>query len=181
MIDEWKRIHDVNASNSLWCYDHQTVHILYHEMFMIGLRNWWYVVFNTYTYYFYCSLLLFISKFAFVCSLRWISHIKDLLYKCCLYLEELKPESPLDMQSILIHLHTLVAFTATNTWALTRSKNFEKLRGGMTQLCANVMGSLFHKGYYLTLKVIRKFWYPAGLVVWGPYETRAPGLDPGSQ
>ncbi|XP_022819647.1 ubiquitin-protein ligase E3B [Spodoptera litura] len=85
-------------------------------------------------------------------SLRWIAHIKDLLYKCCQYLEELKPESPIDMQSILIHLHTLVAFTANNTWALTRLKNFEKLRGGMTQLCANVMGSLFHKGYYLTLK-----------------------------
>ncbi|XP_028179306.1 ubiquitin-protein ligase E3B-like [Ostrinia furnacalis] len=85
-------------------------------------------------------------------SLRWIAHIKDLLYKCCIYLEELKPESPLDMQSILIFLHTLVAFTATNTWAITRLRNFEKLRGGMTQLCANVMGSLFHKGYYLTLK-----------------------------
>lgn len=85
--------------------------------------------------------------------MRWISHIKEVLYKCCLYLETLKPESPIDMQSILIHLHTLLEFTATNTWALTRSKNFEKLRGGMTQLCANVMGSLFHKGYYLTLKV----------------------------
>ncbi|CAH0406320.1 unnamed protein product [Chilo suppressalis] len=85
-------------------------------------------------------------------SLRWISHIKDLLYKCCLYLEVLKLESPIDMQSILVHLHTLVALTATNTWALTRLKNFEKLRGGMMQLCANIMGSLFHKGYYLTLK-----------------------------
>lgn len=85
-------------------------------------------------------------------SLRWIAHIKDLLYKCCQYLEELKPESPVDMQSILIHLHTLIAFTATNTWALTRLKNFDKLRSGMTQLCANIMGSLFHKGYYITLK-----------------------------
>lgn len=86
-------------------------------------------------------------------SLRWIAHIKDLLYKCTQYLEELKLESPLDMQSILTHLHTLLAFTATNTWALTRLKNFEKLRGGMNQLCANIMGSLFHRGYYLTLKV----------------------------
>ncbi|CAB3228723.1 unnamed protein product [Arctia plantaginis] len=85
-------------------------------------------------------------------SLQWIAHIKDLLYKCCLYLEELKLESPIDMQSILVHLHTLIAFTATNTWALTRLKNFDKLRSGMQQLCANVMGSLFHKGYYLTLK-----------------------------
>ncbi|XP_045491570.1 ubiquitin-protein ligase E3B [Colias croceus] len=85
-------------------------------------------------------------------SLCWIQHIKDLLFKCCQYLEELKPESPIDMQSILIHLHTLLEFTAVNTWALTRLKNFDKLRGGMTQLCANVMGSLFHKGYYLTLK-----------------------------
>ncbi|KAG7307448.1 hypothetical protein JYU34_007643 [Plutella xylostella] len=85
-------------------------------------------------------------------SLRWIAHVKSLLYKCCLYLEDLKPESPLDMQSILTHLHTLVALTATNTWALTRQKNFEKLRGGVMQLCANIMGSLFHRGYYLTLK-----------------------------
>ncbi|CAB3235019.1 unnamed protein product [Arctia plantaginis] len=85
-------------------------------------------------------------------SLQWIAHIKDLLYKCCLYLEELKLESPIDMQSILVHLHTLIAFTATNTWALTRLKKFDKLRSGMQQLCANVMGSLFHKGYYLTLK-----------------------------
>ncbi|XP_004930382.1 ubiquitin-protein ligase E3B [Bombyx mori] len=85
-------------------------------------------------------------------SLRWISHIKDVLFKCCQYLEQLKPESPMDMQSILIHLHTLLAYTGSSTWALTRLKNFEKLRGGMNQLCANVMGSLFHKGYYLTLK-----------------------------
>ncbi|XP_050678480.1 ubiquitin-protein ligase E3B isoform X2 [Leptidea sinapis] len=85
-------------------------------------------------------------------SLRWIAHIKDLLFKCCQYLEQLKPEYPADMQSILIHLHTLLEFTATNTWAITRLKNFDKLRGGLTQLCANVMGSLFHRGYYLTLK-----------------------------
>ncbi|KOB78285.1 Ubiquitin-protein ligase E3B [Operophtera brumata] len=68
--------------------------------------------------------------------------------------KDYRPESPVDMQSILVHLHTLLEFTATNTWALTRSKNFEKLRGGMTQLCANVMGSLFHKGYFLTLKKV---------------------------
>ncbi|VVD04422.1 unnamed protein product, partial [Leptidea sinapis] len=70
-------------------------------------------------------------------SLRWIAHIKDLLFKCCQYLEQLKPEYPADMQSILIHLHTLLEFTATNTWAITRLKNFDKLRGGLTQLCAN--------------------------------------------
>lgn len=85
-------------------------------------------------------------------SLQWIAHIKEVLYKCCQYLEILKPESPIDMQCILLHLHTLVAFTATNTWALTKQKHMEKLRGGMNQLCANIMGALFHKGYYLTLK-----------------------------
>lgn len=58
------------------------------------------------------------------------------------------------MQIILLHLHTLVAFTATNTWAITKLKHLEKLRIGMVQLCANIMGALFHKGYYLVLKVI---------------------------
>ncbi|KAF9814607.1 hypothetical protein SFRURICE_001768 [Spodoptera frugiperda] len=79
-------------------------------------------------------------------SLRWIAHIKDLLYKCCQYLEELKPESPIDMQSILIHLHTLVAFTANNTWAITRLKNFEKLRGGMTQFFDYLIGRVVASG-----------------------------------
>lgn len=85
-------------------------------------------------------------------SIQWINHIKELLYKCCLYLEDLKPETPNEMQSIVIYLYTLVAFTATKQWALIKLKNFEKLQGGMNQLCANFMGSLFHKGYYLTLK-----------------------------
>lgn len=86
-------------------------------------------------------------------SLAWISHIKDVLWICCKYLDDLRPEFPMDMCTILLYLHTLVAFTSTNTWALLKAKHMEVLKPGMNQLCANVMGHLFTKGFYLALKV----------------------------
>lgn len=85
--------------------------------------------------------------------IQWISHINVILWKCCDYLEELKPEYPDDMKIILLYLHMLVSFTSTNTWVVLRNKNMDVLKSGMNQLCANIMGNLFHKGFYLVLKV----------------------------
>ncbi|XP_022906806.2 ubiquitin-protein ligase E3B [Onthophagus taurus] len=84
--------------------------------------------------------------------IRWISHINDILWKCCGYLEDLKPELASEMILILLFLHMLVSFTTTNTWVILKNKNTEVLKIGMNQLCANIMGQLFHKGFYLTLK-----------------------------
>lgn len=86
-------------------------------------------------------------------SLRWISHMKAILWKCCIYLEELRPDLPSDMRAVLLHLHTLVAFTSSGTWGVLRSKQMDMLKSGMNQLCANVMGHLFTRGFYLTLRV----------------------------
>lgn len=85
--------------------------------------------------------------------LRWISHMNELLWKCCEYIEDLKPEYASDMKSILLYLHLLVSFTSTNTWAVLKHKNMDILKSGMNQLCANLMGQLFHRGFYVTLKV----------------------------
>ncbi|RZF42672.1 hypothetical protein LSTR_LSTR001467 [Laodelphax striatellus] len=85
-------------------------------------------------------------------SLAWIKHIKDILWKCCDYLNDLRPGAPSDTRAILLYLHTLVAFTATSTWAVLRVKHMEPLLPGMNQLCANIMGHLFMRGFYLTLK-----------------------------
>lgn len=85
--------------------------------------------------------------------LRWISHMNDILWKCCEYIDDLKPEYANDMKSILLYLHVLVSFTSTNTWAVLKNKNMEVLKSGMNQLCANLMGQLFHRGFYLSLKV----------------------------
>lgn len=87
--------------------------------------------------------------------MQWISHINDVLWKCCDYLEELKPEYASDMKVVLLYLHVLVSFTNTNAWVVLRNKNMEVLKLGMNQLCANIMGNLFHKGFYLVLKVER--------------------------
>lgn len=87
--------------------------------------------------------------------LQWISHMNDILWKCCEYLDDLKPEYASDMKSILLYLHVLVSFTSTNTWAVLKHKNMEVLKSGTNQLCANLMGKLFHRGFYLTLKVQR--------------------------
>ncbi|KAF2900658.1 hypothetical protein ILUMI_05537 [Ignelater luminosus] len=84
--------------------------------------------------------------------MQWISHINDVLWKCCDYLEELKPEYASDMKNVLLYLHILVSFTSTTTWVVLKNKNMEILKSGMNQLCANIMGQLFHKGFYLVLK-----------------------------
>nr|CAD7410085.1 unnamed protein product [Timema poppensis] len=78
--------------------------------------------------------------------------MKDILWKCCEYLNDLRPESAADMRVVLLYLHTLVAFTSTNTWTVLKTKNMELLKPGLNQLCANIMGYLFTKGFYLTLK-----------------------------
>ncbi|XP_054278321.1 ubiquitin-protein ligase E3B-like [Macrosteles quadrilineatus] len=87
-------------------------------------------------------------------AISWITHIKDILWKCCDYLEDLRPDVASDTRSILLLLHTLVAFTATNTWALLRTSAVAPLRQGMAQLCANIMGHLFMRGFYITLKAL---------------------------
>ncbi|CAH1986182.1 unnamed protein product [Acanthoscelides obtectus] len=84
--------------------------------------------------------------------IRWISHMNDILWKCCEYLIDLKPEFASDMKSIVLYLHMLVSFTSTNTWTALKNKNMEMLKPGMNQLCANLMGQLFHKGFYPILK-----------------------------
>lgn len=86
-------------------------------------------------------------------SVRWIAHIKDVLWKCCIYLEVLKPELPSNLKHIVVLLHTLVAFTSIKTWVLLNGKGLEVLKPGMNQLCSNILGDLFHKGFYITLKV----------------------------
>ncbi|PNF41016.1 hypothetical protein B7P43_G08820 [Cryptotermes secundus] len=85
-------------------------------------------------------------------AIAWIAHVKDVLWKCCCYLDELRPEFLTDMRVILLYLRTLVTFTSTNTWNLLRAKHMEVLKPGLNQLCANVLGHLFTKGFYLTLK-----------------------------
>ncbi|CAG9759771.1 unnamed protein product [Ceutorhynchus assimilis] len=84
--------------------------------------------------------------------IKWISHMNNLLWKCCEYLDELKTELATNMKLIVLYLHMLVSFTSTNTWMVLKNKNMEVLRSGMNQLCANLMGQLFHKGFYLVLK-----------------------------
>ncbi|KAL1490103.1 hypothetical protein ABEB36_012844 [Hypothenemus hampei] len=78
--------------------------------------------------------------------------MNNVLWKCCEYLQKLKPELSSDMKLIILFLHTLVCFTSTNTWMVLKNKNMEILKPGMNQLCANLMGQLFHRGFYLVLK-----------------------------
>uniref|UniRef100_A0A146L582 Ubiquitin-protein ligase E3B n=1 Tax=Lygus hesperus TaxID=30085 RepID=A0A146L582_LYGHE len=87
-------------------------------------------------------------------SISWIKQVKQILWMCCEYLETLKPEVSVEYKSILLFLHTLVSFTATKTWGILKAKNMEALGAGLNQLCANLMGHLFMRGFYLTLKAL---------------------------
>lgn len=89
----------------------------------------------------------------YICSLSWIRHIKLLLLNCCLTLETLKPEANADGKCLAVLLHTLVALTSTNSWAVLKSKNLELLRPGLAQLCHNITGFMVQKGFYITIKV----------------------------
>lgn len=86
-------------------------------------------------------------------SIAWIRHIKLLLYKCCVNMEKLKPDTHSESLTLALFLHTLVSFTSPNTWALLKVKSLTVLKPGMLQLCNNVLGSLVQKGFFLTLRV----------------------------
>ncbi|XP_076627960.1 ubiquitin-protein ligase E3B isoform X2 [Colletes latitarsis] len=78
----------------------------------------------------------------------WIMQMKTLLLYCLTGLENLKPERVCDHISIHLRLHMLVSFTSSRTWAILKVGGMEKLRVGMNQLCANIMGHLVNNGFY---------------------------------
>ncbi|MBZ3881092.1 Ubiquitin-protein ligase E3B [Sciurus carolinensis] len=55
-------------------------------------------------------------------TLLWIKQIKDILWYCCEFLEQLKPEILQDSRLITLYLTMLVTFTDTSTWKILRGK-----------------------------------------------------------
>lgn len=86
-------------------------------------------------------------------SMSWIRHIKQLLYKCCTLLDELKPETHRDTVTLALILRILVGFTCPNSWAILRSKQLSVMKPAMQQICNNVLGFLIQKGFFLSLRV----------------------------
>lgn len=86
--------------------------------------------------------------------ISWISQMKTILFYCLTGLDNLKPERVSDHKSIHLRLHTLVSFTSPGTWAIQKVEGMEKLKAGMNQLCANIMGHLVNKGFYPIMQVI---------------------------
>ncbi|EFN88458.1 Ubiquitin-protein ligase E3B [Harpegnathos saltator] len=80
--------------------------------------------------------------------------MKTVLYHCLCGLENLKPERVSDHKSILLRLHILVSFTSPGTWAIQRVKGMDKLKAGMNQLCANIMGHLVNNGFYAIMQAL---------------------------
>lgn len=111
--------------------------------------------------YLVATLDLESSKFSYIgvflvkeLSIQWIQHIKMLLYKVCVVLQQLRPEIYRDSIQLATCLHCVVAFTSTSTWALLRTKSLANLKAGMQQLCCNIMGNLVQKGFFLTLRSV---------------------------
>uniref|UniRef100_A0A8D1BZK3 HECT-type E3 ubiquitin transferase n=1 Tax=Sus scrofa TaxID=9823 RepID=A0A8D1BZK3_PIG len=55
-------------------------------------------------------------------TLLWIKQIKDILWYCCEFLKQLKPEILQDSKLITLYLTMLVTFTDTSTWKILRGK-----------------------------------------------------------
>lgn len=88
------------------------------------------------------------------CSLFWISQVKKVLSFCLQELKDLCPQQQTDYASILLRLHMLISFTSTGTWAIMRVSEMEKLKAGMNQLCANVMGYLVNCNFYAIMQTL---------------------------
>lgn len=86
--------------------------------------------------------------------ISWISQMKTILFYCLTGLDNLKPERVSDHKSIHLRLHTLVSFTSPGTWAIQKVEGMEKLKTGINQLCANIMGHLVNNGFYPIMQVI---------------------------
>ncbi|KAM6166658.1 ubiquitin-protein ligase E3B isoform 2-T3 [Erethizon dorsatum] len=86
-------------------------------------------------------------------TLLWIKQIKSILWYCCEFLEQLKPEILQDSKLITLYLTLLVTFTDTSTWKILRGKG-ESLRPAMNHICANIMGHLNQHGFYSVLQVL---------------------------
>ncbi|XP_033264550.2 ubiquitin-protein ligase E3B isoform X2 [Orcinus orca] len=86
-------------------------------------------------------------------TLLWIKQIKDVMWYCCEFLEQLKPEILQDSKLITLYLTMLVTFTDTSTWKILRGKG-ESLRPAMNHICANIMGHLNQHGFYSVLQVL---------------------------
>ncbi|KAM6052554.1 ubiquitin-protein ligase E3B isoform 2-T8 [Chlamydotis macqueenii] len=84
-------------------------------------------------------------------TLLWIKQIKDILWFCCEFLKQLKPDILQDSRLVNLHLTMLVTFTDTSTWKILRGKG-ETLRPAMNHICANIMGHLNQKGFYSVLQ-----------------------------
>uniref|UniRef100_UPI00398F80AD ubiquitin-protein ligase E3B n=1 Tax=Pristiophorus japonicus TaxID=55135 RepID=UPI00398F80AD len=86
-------------------------------------------------------------------TLLWIKQVKDLLWLCCEFLKQLKPDLLQDCKFITLYLTMLVTFTDTSTWKILKGKG-EALRPAMNHICANIMGHLNQKGYYTVLQIL---------------------------
>lgn len=82
----------------------------------------------------------------------WIEHMNNILWKCCMYLKDLKLELPVDNQEAVLFIHVLVSFTSTKTWRILYHKNMGMFLNGMNQLCSNLMGKLVQKGFFTIIR-----------------------------
>ena len=76
-------------------------------------------------------------------ALAWISHMKAILWHCSERIDALSSsDSPAASKELSTHLRMLVSFTATNGWAVLKTKSMAAVAPAMKQLCANFMGHL---------------------------------------
>ncbi|XP_043924445.1 ubiquitin-protein ligase E3B [Protopterus annectens] len=86
-------------------------------------------------------------------TLLWIKQIKDILWLCCSYLKQLKPDILQESKLITLYLAMLVTFTDVSSWKIVRGKG-EVVKPSMNRICANIMGHLNQKGFYATLQIL---------------------------
>lgn len=85
-------------------------------------------------------------------AVAWIWHMKRILVLCSERLEKINLECSNAGKEVTTLLRMLVSLTATNTWAILKTKALQKLAPGMSKLCDNFMGHLVQNGLMIHMK-----------------------------
>ncbi|XP_031633288.1 ubiquitin-protein ligase E3B [Contarinia nasturtii] len=84
----------------------------------------------------------------------WTQHIELLLYKCCVQMENLRPDTHSESLTLALYLSTLISFTTPKNWGLLKENSLMEQIPVMKQKCSNMLGTLVEKGFFQTLRKI---------------------------
>ncbi|CAI6374516.1 unnamed protein product [Macrosiphum euphorbiae] len=88
-------------------------------------------------------------------AVNWISHVKEILSICLIYLTKLQPKSLEDSSFLHTLLHMVVSFTSISRWSAIHSNiSLQGLKPGLERLTENLIAHLLNKNVFNTMQTL---------------------------